>query len=553
MAAPRENAHPGIRRRNQEVPSLESGRRAGGNRVHFRILSGDLVGIPSSLVSEDPHSPLVIVRICLGGGEELGRTKPKQGRTPIWNELLDVWIPSAAQVFGVPASTSLIIEIILNNDQETVIATTALSIVDDILDTSSAINDPSFGKELVLSEPVPNGKNVARIVVKINNSTDHKGKISKLSPILSPSRNIGRSRGIDTKTLKSDSETYLEHLRASLAKKSALEAARIEEERAKSEKLRRLAAKRRRRRLSGKRKSVKNQLPPGPASYGSMQSSLKLSGGRFSTAKPKSFLDWSAYFGSQIPSPQDYGFGDRRPVTSGGRFNTSKPKSEIDWVHYHSSQLPGPFEYAQDTGAPRKLPGGGKISEARPKSNLDWVVYHSRDIPAPNAYAAPKASRINGGRFSNAYPKSEIDWVIYRSAQIPSPNEYGDVRRPSTSGGRFNTSKPKSQLDWVTYFAKRLPGAADYNLPEGASSDYFTVTVNQSRPPGLQKPLYGSGVGSVRFPAGGGHSREGRWKAVPGGQRWIEGSHGKSSRKSKMRRRRKHKKGKSSKMESLTL
>ena len=102
-----------------------------------------------------------------------------------------------------------------------------------------------------------------------------------------------------------------------------------------------------------------------------------------------------------------------------------------------------------------------------------------------------------------------------------SPNEYGDGGRPATSGGKFNMSKPKSQLDWVSYFAKRLPGAADYSLPEGASSDYFTVPAYQNCPPGLKKALYGSGVGSARFPKGGGCSREGRWDKVPGGQVWV--------------------------------
>jgi hypothetical protein len=538
--------------------------------VRFHILSGDLIGVPAGAFSGGAESDFsaVCVRVSLGGGGELGCTRAKHGRTPIWNELLDIWIPSATQVFGVPAPTSIVLELVLNdNSAGAVLATISLSLADDIFDTESIINDPEFGRELVLSEPIPKGKKVARLVVKIDvvhaggddslpprqqrrqtnadshatrdafslpgnvRNGDHRGRsdggsnplLPALSPGSSPERqqSYGHTNPINAEALKSDSHLYLERLRDSMAQRSEAEAARCEQDKIKTVKRKQLAAKRRKRRLAGKKTSMKYQLSPGPASYGSLASSLTLNGGRFSTANPKSFLDWSAYFGAQTPSPQDYGFGDRRPVTSGGRFNTSKPKSEIDWVRYHSSQVPGPFEYAPDIATSRKLPGGGRISEARPKSAMDWIVYHSREIPAPNAYAAPQAPKINGGRFSNARPKSEIDWVVYRSQQTPSPNEYGDGGRPATSGGKFNSSNPKSQLDWVTYFAKKLPGAADYSLPEGASSDYFTVPANQSRPPGLNTPLYGSGVGSVRFPRGGGHSREGRWKKVAGGQVWT--------------------------------
>ena len=79
-------------------------------------------------------------------------------------------------------------------------------------------------------------------------------------------------------------------------------------------------------------------------------------------------------------------------------------------------------------------------------------------------------------------------------------------------------------MDWVSYFAARTPSSADYYLPEGASSDYFTASVNQSRPPGFQGTLYGSGVGSIRFPTGDSRPREGKWVRVKGGQIWDDGN-----------------------------
>jgi len=68
----------------------------------------------------------------------------------------------------------------------------------------------------------------------------------------------------------------------------------------------------------------------------------------------------------------------------GGRFSTAYPKSDVDWTILRSQEVPGPGRYN-----PKMLPsilGAAKISEANPKSYLDWEVYRSKEIPGPSAY-----------------------------------------------------------------------------------------------------------------------------------------------------------------------
>ena len=54
----------------------------------------------------------------------------------------------------------------------------------------------------------------------------------------------------------------------------------------------------------------------------------RVSGGRFSRAKPKSHLDWAQYRAARLPGPADY--PDRSfEGTSGGTFNESRSKTEL--------------------------------------------------------------------------------------------------------------------------------------------------------------------------------------------------------------------------------
>lgn len=75
----------------------------------------------------------------------------------------------------------------------------------------------------------------------------------------------------------------------------------------------------------------------------------KPAGGRFSTAFPKTELDWIVYRARENPGPAVYG-APKLPTPSGGRFNESNPKGELDWIEYRARQLPAPGDHDVDRG-----------------------------------------------------------------------------------------------------------------------------------------------------------------------------------------------------------
>ena len=129
----------------------------------------------------------------------------------------------------------------------------------------------------------------------------------------------------------------------------------------------------------------------------------------------------------------------------GGRFSSAKPKSEIDWVILRAKDSPGPSEYRLPDHVVR---GATKISDANPKSDVDWVIYRSKQTPGPNEYKVGGIQKTGGGRFSTAYPMSDLEWTIWRAKQTPAPDEYLIDRCPTY---------PKSSMRWVNQMLKQSP------------------------------------------------------------------------------------------------
>ena len=76
---------------------------------------------------------------------------------------------------------------------------------------------------------------------------------------------------------------------------------------------------------------------------------------------------WACYRASQIPGPGKYG-APKLPGPGGGQFSTANPKSNLDWIIYRAGLTPGPNLLLPTT----LCQNGGRISEARPKSDLEW-------------------------------------------------------------------------------------------------------------------------------------------------------------------------------------
>jgi hypothetical protein len=209
-----------------------------------------------------------------------------------------------------------------------------------------------------------------------------------------------------------------------------------------------------------------------PSSY----SQFGARGGKFSSAKPKSDVEWAIYRAKQCPGPGEYKT-NKDFIPRGGRFNLSKPKSDIDWIIKKSSEEPGPGDYKVDLDAKTN---GGRFSTARPKSALEWTIFNARQRPGPGHYNPDAHHKVNGGRFSSAKPKSDVEWSMYRAKQQPGPGQYQIRKDVSLPGGKFNMSNPKSDVDWAILRSSQRPSPQDY-LPDG----HYKVVggrFSQSRP-----------------------------------------------------------------------
>lgn len=105
----------------------------------------------------------------------------------------------------------------------------------------------------------------------------------------------------------------------------------------------------------------------------------------------------------------------------GGRFSTSKPKSDVEWIIYRSKQVPGPSHYRPKLVKPKV---GVKFSDANPKGDVDWIIHRSKQTPGPGQYALKSTLASGGVKFSDANPKSDLEWTIYNASQVPGPARY---------------------------------------------------------------------------------------------------------------------------------
>jgi hypothetical protein len=137
---------------------------------------------------------------------------------------------------------------------------------------------------------------------------------------------------------------------------------------------------------------------------------------------------------SQLPGPGEY-----KPKTiqsSGGSFSTAKPKSDLEWKIYHAQNLPGPGEYK----IPDQKKSGGSFSTANPKSDLEWKIYYAQKLPGAGEYTTTAPMTPSGGKFNQSKPKSDLDWTIYNAKQSPGPGQYkvnDSATRASSHSGKF--------------------------------------------------------------------------------------------------------------------
>ena len=216
---------------------------------------------------------------------------------------------------------------------------------------------------------------------------------------------------------------------------------------------------------------------PGPNAYNVGKSSLDPSGGRISTANPKSELDWIFMNSPKTPGPSDYGAPDL-PRKGGVKFSAENVPSELDLIFMNSPKTPGPSQY-QDCLNTSSLStrGCGKISDANVPGSIEQAINRTKDNPGPGRYMLPSTMVNHGGKFNDACPESYLATIIRVSSRTPGPNVYqGQDSTLSPSGGRISTAVVAGNIDAAVARTKDNPGPAKYTLP-----------------------AFGTGVGGVKF------------------------------------------------------
>lgn len=200
-----------------------------------------------------------------------------------------------------------------------------------------------------------------------------------------------------------------------------------------------------------------------PHSAASTYSQFGARGGKFSSAKPKSDVEWAIHRAKQCPGPGEYKT-NKDYIPKGGRFNMSNPKSDIDWVIKKGSEQPGPCDYR--LGDKHLKPTGGKFSTARPKSALEWTIFNARQRPGPGHYEVDSHRRVNGGRFSSAKPKSDVEWKMHDAKQKPGPGQYQVRKDVIPSGGTYTKG---DKISWraaaKSFGARRRRAAVRHRAP----------------------------------------------------------------------------------------
>jgi len=169
---------------------------------------------------------------------------------------------------------------------------------------------------------------------------------------------------------------------------------------------------------------------------------------------------------SQVPGQVYLPGKSRWDTPSGGRFSEAKPKSFIEWSVYLKKDMPGPLDYKINEYS---LPKGGRFGDSKPLSSLDLEIMRAKLTPGPGEYGNGFSSlETKGcGRIAMSRGKTSLDWAILRAAELPGPGEYYNLHKDdsivnSISGGKIGTHNPKSDLENTILRAKELPGPMDY-------------------------------------------------------------------------------------------
>uniref|UniRef100_A0A7S0F3M9 Uncharacterized protein n=1 Tax=Hanusia phi TaxID=3032 RepID=A0A7S0F3M9_9CRYP len=146
-------------------------------------------------------------------------------------------------------------------------------------------------------------------------------------------------------------------------------------------------------------------------------------GGVFSEGKLPTSIDLEIRRKKNIPGPGSYS-PKKRQDNEGVRFSTAKPKTELEWIEYYKSKMPGPGQYQVPITHRGRLvsePRYVRFPTGKAKSDLEWKILRSQKIPGPGQYHC------------------EIDFIGSRTAKQELPLARPATKDPSEDLERLKT------------------------------------------------------------------------------------------------------------------
>lgn len=218
---------------------------------------------------------------------------------------------------------------------------------------------------------------------------------------------------------------------------------------------------------------LERNITPGPGEYTVVRdSSAELLTGRWRDPplpEVQALMDTKSWV-DQTPGPSHYAPTDAilRPATEQGvRFSTANPKSYLDWAHHYGKQMPSPADYGRPDGPPRATRSFA-FSRHNPMGFLDHAAYLARDSPGPGGSvmqvesmisptAVVSTNKASDGRLMSFTAKSSSSLARAQSASagMRSPLVAGEDGAPAgeAPGLAVRASMSRSR--------SRSPSAAD--------------------------------------------------------------------------------------------
>ncbi|KAA0165856.1 hypothetical protein FNF28_03362 [Cafeteria roenbergensis] len=187
---------------------------------------------------------------------------------------------------------------------------------------------------------------------------------------------------------------------------------------------------------------------PGPGHYGAPDDSLTRSraGGaaKFHDANPKSFLDWAAHRGKQLPAPSDYGRPSLVSPERSFAFSKHSPQGFIEHAAYLARDSPGPGGTLMSVSTP--ISPQAVMEQQRPATTggagmrraVSFTAVPAPSSPIPRGSARASTSRkrpaTTGGALVRAVSSAELrssqgTQLVRRRSEREMQSELGTASR----------------------------------------------------------------------------------------------------------------------------